>query len=55
MKIAEGNRDAVQLIQDIKAEMAIIREMIAALEYVVYECDERCKIIFFDEGRVQDR
>lgn len=50
MKIADDKSDAIELIRDLKKEMAIIREMIAELEYVVYECDERCHLILFERG-----
>lgn len=50
MKIADEKSDAIQLIQDLKKEMNIIRQMIAELEYVVYECDERVEIVLFERG-----
>jgi hypothetical protein len=51
MKIKDEKSDAIQLIKDLKKEMAVIREMIAELEYVVYECDERCQIVLFERGQ----
>ena len=50
MKITDGTSDAIELIKDIKKEMATIREMLAELEYVVYECDERCTLVLFERG-----
>lgn len=50
MRIADEKSDAIQLIKDLKKEMAIIREMISELEYVVYECDERCTLVLFERG-----
>ena len=50
MKIKDDKSDAIEIIKDLKKEMAIIREMIAELEYVVYECDERCHLILFERG-----
>lgn len=49
MKIKDEDRDALELIKDIKVEMDRIRDLIAALEYVVYQCDERVEIKFFKE------
>lgn len=48
MKIQHEDMDAIELVRDIKAEMAKVREMIAALEYVIYQKDERCEIRFFE-------
>lgn len=53
MKIADEKSDAIQIIQDLKKEMNIIRQMIAELEYVIYQKDERVEIKFF-ENRVCD-
>ena len=46
MKIADEKSDAVYLIRDIKAEMEKVRSLLAELEYLVYEKDERCVIRF---------
>jgi len=50
MKIQHDDLDAIELIKDIKKEMNDIRQLIAALEYVVYRCDERVEINFFERG-----
>ena len=50
MKIEHEDRDAIELIKDIKREMEIVRGLISTLEYVVYQCDERCEIKFFERG-----
>jgi len=60
MKIEHENRDAIELIRDIKREMEIVRGLISTLEYVVYQCDERVEIKFFergenDKGRSEER
>ena len=54
MKIQHEDMDAIDLIKDIKVEMAKVREMIAALEYVIYQKDERCEIRFFDKGKNEE-
>ena len=51
MKIADEKSDAVYLIRDIKAEMEKVRSLLAELECLVYEKDERCKIRFFECSR----
>ena len=50
MKIQHEDMDAIELVRDIKAEMAKVREMIAALEYVIYQKDERVEIVLFERG-----
>lgn len=50
MIIADGDRDALEIVKDIKAEMETIRDLIATLEYVVYRCDDRVEIDFFERG-----
>lgn len=50
MKIADDKSDAIELITDIKEEMAKVRALLAELEYLVYEKDERCKLILFERG-----
>lgn len=51
MKIADDKSDALELITDIKAEMARVRALLAELEYLVYEKDDRVKIEFFERGK----
>ena len=60
MKIEDNGSDALEIIKDIHQEMKVVRDLLAELEYVVYRCDERCKIEFFgrgknDEGRSEER
>lgn len=50
MKIADEKSDAIELIGDIKKEMAKVRQLLSELEYLVYEKDDRCEIIFFERG-----
>ena len=50
MKIADEKSDAIQIIHDLKTEMNNIRQLLAELEYLVYEKDERAEIIFFERG-----
>lgn len=54
MKIKDDKSDAIELIKDIKKEMAVVRSLIAELEYVVYQCDDRCQIEFFDKDKKRD-
>ena len=48
MKIADERSDAIELIADIKKEMAALRNLLSQLEYLVYEKDDRCEIRFLD-------
>ena len=50
MKIQYEDMDALDLIKDIKAEMTKVRNLIAALEYVIYQKDDRVEINFFERG-----
>lgn len=50
MKIQTENADAIELVKDIKAEMAVVRDLLGQLEYLVYTLDERCEISFFERG-----
>ena len=50
MKIADDKSDAIELIKDIKKQMSIVRELLAELEYLVYEKDDRVFIEFFERG-----
>ena len=50
MKIEHEDMDALDLIKDIKAEMKKVRDLIGALEYVIYQKDERVEITFFERG-----
>ena len=50
MKIKDEKSDAIELIKSLKREMKIIREMLAELEYIVYECDERCVLVLIERG-----
>ena len=50
MKIVDKDLDAIELIHDIKKQMKEVRELIAALEYVIYQKDERVEINFFERG-----
>ena len=48
MKIADERSDAIELITDIKKEMAALRDLLGELEYLVYKTDDRCEIRFLD-------
>lgn len=50
MKIASERSDAIELMKDIKKQMSIVRELLAELEYLVYEKDDRVFIEFFEGG-----
>jgi len=50
MKIQHEGKDALELMKDIKEEMAKVRDLIGALEYVIYQKDERVEIEFFERG-----
>ena len=50
MKIADERSDAIELMKDIKEEMNKVRQLLAELEYLVYEKDERVEIKFFERG-----
>lgn len=50
MKIADEKSDAIELITDIKKEMRKVRTLLAELEFLVYEKDERCELILFERG-----
>jgi hypothetical protein len=50
MKIASERSDAIELMKDIKKQMSIVRELLAELEYLVYEKDDRVSIEFFERG-----
>lgn len=50
MKIQHEDMDAIDLIRDIKKEMNNVRQLIAALEYVIYQKDDRVEIEFFGRG-----
>lgn len=50
MKIADDKSDAIELIKDIKKQMSVVRELLAELEYLVYEKDDRVSIEFFERG-----
>ena len=50
MKIQHEDKDAIELIKDIHTEMAKIRDLIGALEYVIYQKDDRVEINFFERG-----
>lgn len=59
MIIADEKSDAIELITDLKKEMARVRELLAELEYLVYEKDDRVMIRFIgrglnDEGRSEE-
>ena len=49
MKIQHEDMDAIDLIRDIKKEMNNVRQLIAALEYVIYQKDDRVEIEFFKD------
>ena len=60
MKLTDGRSDAIELVQDIKHQMATLRDLLGELEYLVYRCDDRVEIDFFergehDKGRSQKR
>ena len=50
MKIEHEDLDAIELVKDIKVEMAKVRNLLAALEYVIYQKDDRVEIEFFERG-----
>lgn len=50
MEIRHEDMDALDLIKDIKAEMNKVRNLIGALEYVIYQKDDRVEINFFERG-----
>lgn len=50
MRIEHEDLDAIELVKDIKAEMAKVRNLLAALEYVIYQKDDRVEIEFFERG-----
>lgn len=50
MKIQHEDKDALELIEDINEEMEKMRDLIGALEYVVFQKDERVEINFFERG-----
>jgi hypothetical protein len=50
MKIADERSDAIELVKDIKEQMATLRNLMAELEYLVYQCDDRVSIEFFERG-----
>lgn len=50
MRIEHEDKDALEIIKDIHTEMAKIRDLISALEYVIYQKDERVEINFFEDG-----
>jgi hypothetical protein len=51
MKIKDETSDALDIIHDLHREMKVVRSLIDELEYVVYRCDDRCKIEFFGRGK----
>lgn len=50
MRIQHEDMDAIELVKDIKEEMAKVRDLLAALEYVIYQKDDRVEINFFERG-----
>ena len=52
MKIADERSDAVELVKDIKQEMARMRDLLGELEYLIYKTDSRCHLEFFN-GKVR--
>ena len=50
MKIQHEDMDALELVKDIKEEMRKVRDLLAALEYVIYQKDDRVEINFFERG-----
>ena len=51
MRIQDEKSDAIDLLKDIRKEMAVVRSLIAELEFLVYQCDDRCQIEFFDKDK----
>lgn len=51
MKIKDDHSDALNIIRDLHKEMKIVRSLLGELEYLVYQCDDRCKIEFFGKGK----
>lgn len=51
MKIKDEHSDALNIIRDLHKEMKIVRSLIGELEYLVYQCDDRCKIEFYGKGK----
>ena len=49
--IKDEHSDALNIIRDLHKEMKIVRSLISELEYLVYQCDDRCKIEFFGKGK----
>ena len=59
MIIADEKSDAIELIADLKKQLETVRELLAELEYLVYEKDDRVMIRFIgrglnDEGRSKE-
>lgn len=59
MIIADEKSDAIELIADLKKQMETVRALLAELEYLVYEKDDRVMIRFIgrgedDEGRSEE-
>ncbi len=52
-KIKDEKSDAFEIIKRIKKQERALRESIAELEFLIYECDERCEIKFL-ERRVRN-
>ena len=50
MKVANERADAIELVKDIKEQMATLRDLLGQLEYLVYQCDDRVEIEFFKGG-----
>ena len=50
MRIQHEDMDALELVKDIKTEMRKVRDLLAALEYVIYQKDDRVEINFFERG-----
>lgn len=54
MRIQSEKSDAIELVKDIKEQMATLRDLLGQLEYLVYQCDDRVDIEFF-KGGVHDK
>ena len=55
MRVADEYDDAIELVKDIKKEMTEMRSLMSRLEYLIYTCDERYEVCFFDERGENDK
>jgi len=51
MIITDETSDALELVRELHRQMNVMRSLMDELEYLVYRCDERCKIEFFGKGK----